>query len=89
MKIQNTGMWVDGIDESHIDMAEYYYFENAFTDEEIKLIQEEAMKVAPTVGKTGRAGSNDETFRKSEIRWLHGNAPYTDGFHWRRFCMVI
>ena len=27
MKIQNTGIWVDGIDESHIDMAEYYYFE--------------------------------------------------------------
>jgi PKHD-type hydroxylase len=77
--IQNTGIWVDGIDESHVDMAEYYYFQNAFTDEEIKKIQEEAMKVVPEVGKTGKFGSDDDTFRKSEIRWLRGNAPYTDG----------
>jgi len=77
--IQNTGIWVDGIDESHVDMAEYYYFQNAFTDEEIKKIQEEAMKVVPEVGKTGKFGSDDATFRKSEIRWLRGNAPYTDG----------
>lgn len=79
MKIQNTGIWVDAIDESHVDMTEYYYFENAFTDEEIKKIQEEAMKVPPEVGKTGKFGSDNETFRKSEIRWLRGNAPYTDG----------
>ena len=77
--IQNTGIWVDCIDESHVDMAEYYYFQNAFTDEEIKKIQEEAMKVVPEVGKTGKFGNDDDTFRKSEIRWLRGNAPYTDG----------
>jgi len=79
MNIKLDPVWVDAIDESHVDLTEYYYFENAFTDEEIKLIQEEAMKVPPTVGKTGKEGSDNENFRKSEIRWLNGNAPYTDG----------
>ena len=77
--IDKATIWVDAIDESHVNMAEYYYFENAFTDEEIKLIQEEAEKVPPQVGKTGKDGSTSEVFRKSEIRWLNGNQPYTDG----------
>ena len=77
--IDKAAIWVDAIDESHVNMAEYYYFENAFTDEEIKLIQEEAEKVPPQVGKTGKDGSTSEVFRKSEIRWLNGNQPYTDG----------
>ena len=29
MKMEKTGIWVDCIDESNIDMAEYYYFENS------------------------------------------------------------
>ena len=33
--IDKATIWVDAIDESHVNMAEYYYFENAFTDEEI------------------------------------------------------
>ena len=79
MNIQNTGIWVDAIDESHVDMTEYYYFENAFSDEEIKKIQEESMKVPPQVGKTGKNSSDNDTFRKSDIRWLRGNAAYTEG----------
>ena len=79
MEIQKTNIWVDGLDESHVNMAEYYYFENAFTDIEIKAIQEEAMKVPPEVAKTGQNDSMNEGVRKSEIRWLHGNVAYTDG----------
>ena len=49
--IDKATIWVDAIDESHVNMAEYYYFENAFTDEEIKIIQEAANKVAPKDGR--------------------------------------
>tara|TARA_R100001463_G_scaffold127973_1_gene186328 strand:- start:684 stop:1322 length:639 start_codon:yes stop_codon:yes gene_type:complete len=77
--IDKAAIWVDAIDESHVNMAEYYYFENAFTDEEIKLIQEEAMKVPPMEGRVGKDGKKENTARKSEIRWLNGNQPYTDG----------
>ena len=69
MNIQNLGLWVDAIDESHVDLTEYYYFENAFTDEEIKLIQEEAMKVPPRVGKTGKNSSDNDTFRNKMVKW--------------------
>ena len=39
MEIEKANIWVDAIDESHVNMAEFYYFENAFTDDEIKKIQ--------------------------------------------------
>jgi hypothetical protein len=31
MEIEKANIWVDAIDESHVNMAEFYYFENAFT----------------------------------------------------------
>ena len=62
MNIQNVGLWVDAIDESHVDLTEYYYFENVFTDEEIKLIQEEAMKVQ----KVALDRSTDRSFETLE-----------------------
>ena len=77
--IDKATIWVDAIDESHVNMAEYYYFENAFTDEEIKIIQEEANKVPPKDRRVGKEGKKTDTARKSEIRWLNGNQPYTDG----------
>tara|TARA_R100001443_G_scaffold21897_2_gene34102 strand:- start:1136 stop:1711 length:576 start_codon:yes stop_codon:yes gene_type:complete len=68
-------MWVDGIDESHVNMAEFYYFENAFTDEEIKMIQATALKVEPESGTTASSDNPNEGIRKSEIRWLY-DAPW-------------
>ena len=79
MEIEKANIWVDAIDESHVNMAEFYYFENAFTDDEIKKIQEESMKVPPEVAKTGQNDTTNDGIRKSEIRWLHGNVAYTDG----------
>ena len=79
MEIEKANIWVDAIDESHVNMAEFYYFENAFTDDEIKKIQEESMKVQPEVAKTGQNDTTNDGIRKSEIRWLHGNVAYTDG----------
>ena len=79
MELEKVNMWVDGIDESHVNMAEFYYFENAFTDEEIKTIQKEAMRVPPESGTTGDSDTANDGIRKSEVRWLYGNAPYTNG----------
>ena len=75
MELEKVEMWVDGIDESHVNMAEFYYFENAFTDEEIKTIQTEAMKIEPESGTVASSDNPNEGIRKSEIRWLY-NAPW-------------
>lgn len=75
MELEKVDMWVDGIDESHVNMAEFYYFENAFTDEEIKMIQATAMKVEPESGTTASSDNPNEGIRKSEIRWLY-DAPW-------------
>ena len=66
MEIEKANIWVDAIDESHVNMAEYYYFENAFTDDEIKKIQEESMKVPPEVAKTGQNVVAGESLIASE-----------------------
>jgi len=75
MELEKVDMWVDGIDESHVNMAEFYYFENAFTDEEIKMIQATALKVEPESGTTASSDNPNEGIRKSEIRWLY-DAPW-------------
>ncbi len=60
--------------ESTINMADYYFFRNSFTDEEIEQIKELAMKYQPHEAGTGQGVSarHEDSVRKSTVRWMTG-----------------
>ena len=37
--IDKATIWVDAIDESHVNMAEYYYFENLKCNKSVNKVQ--------------------------------------------------
>ena len=70
--------------ESTINMADYYFFRNGFTDEEIEQIKELAMKYPAINAGTGQkeTAKHEDSVRKSTVRWMAGNAGNPDELDW-------
>jgi hypothetical protein len=79
MEAYKETLWVDCVNEDHVNMADFYYFKDAFTEEELDIIEKEAMFSPPVIGKVSKDDVEDHSVRKSEIRWMRGSTPYTDG----------
>ena len=79
MEAYKETLWVDCVNEDHVNMADFYYFKDAFTEEELDIIEKEAMFSPPVKGKVSKNDVEDHSVRKSEIRWMRGSTPYTDG----------
>jgi hypothetical protein len=57
---------------TNLDHYNYYYFTNAFTNEEIKALHKVADLFPKQPGLTGATPESGETeYRVSEISWLH------------------
>jgi PKHD-type hydroxylase len=57
---------------TNLDHYNYYYFTNAFSDEEIKALHQVAGLFPKQPGLTGASADGGETeYRVSEISWLH------------------
>ena len=80
---------IEGSD-STINMADYYFFRNAFTDEEIERIKKIAMKYPATEAATGQEASSkqEDSVRKSTVRWLHDGVGELDWVYERLFNMT-
>ncbi len=76
--------------ESTINMADYYYFRDAFTDEEIERIKEIAMKYPAQDAGTGQDSNarHEDSVRKSTVRWLHDTVGELDWVYERLFNMA-
>lgn len=76
--------------ESNINMADYYFFRNAFNDEEIEKIKKIAMDFPPMDAETGEHTSEGQkdSVRKSTIRWITDNKGKDDWIYKRIFEMV-
>ncbi|HAW81995.1 MAG TPA: hypothetical protein DCX27_21230, partial [Balneola sp.] len=61
-------------------MADYYFFRNAFTDEEIERIKKIAIKYPATEAATGQEASSKQkdSVRKSTVRWLYDDIGELD-----------
>jgi len=76
--------------ESTINMADYYFFRNAFNDEEIERIKKIAMKYPALNAGTGQeySASEDDSVRKSTIRWMYDEVGELDWVYKRLFEMA-
>ena len=75
--MEKNYVWTD-IDrkEKDLNMADFYFFEDVFSDKEIEEITELAMKYPAEVAGVGQddSGKVTDTVRKSTVRWMK-NAP--------------
>jgi len=57
----------------NLNMADYYYFKDGFSDEEIKKIKKLAVKYPAEKAAIGqdKTGHEDEKVRKGTVRWLY------------------
>jgi PKHD-type hydroxylase len=80
---------IEGSD-STINMADYYFFKNAFTDEEVERIKKISMKYPAMDAGTGQDASakQEESVRKSTVRWLHDDIGELDWVYERLFNMT-
>lgn len=80
---------IEGSD-STINMADYYFFRNAFTDEEIERIKKIAIKYPATEAATGQEASSKQkdSVRKSTVRWLYDDIGELDWVYERLFNMT-
>jgi len=62
--------------ESTDNLIDYYYFSNAFNDDEINLVKELSKKFPTISGNV--SGNIDKSYRNSEITWL----PYDNDTKW-------
>ena len=76
--MEQETIWTD-IDrnEKDLNMADFYFFEDVFSDKEIEEIKELAMKYPAEVAGVGQDESvrTQDGVRKSSVRWMR-NAPY-------------
>ena len=75
--MEKNYVWTD-IDrnEKDLNMADFYFFEDVFSDKEMEEIKELAMKYPAEVAGVGQddTGKVTDTVRKSTVRWMK-NAP--------------
>ena len=76
--------------ESTINMADYYFFRDAFNDEEIEKIKKIAMDFPAINAATGQEDSanQDDGVRKSTVRWMTGKDGKEDWIYERIMGMV-
>jgi PKHD-type hydroxylase len=76
--------------ESNINMADYYFFKDAFSDKEIKKIKNLAMKFPAMEAETGQEvnARKEDSVRKSTIRWMTGADGKDDWIYEKIFEMV-
>tara|TARA_R110002012_G_scaffold32243_1_gene95542 strand:- start:2306 stop:2920 length:615 start_codon:yes stop_codon:yes gene_type:complete len=76
--------------ENTINMADYYFFKNAFSDEEIEDIKKIAMDFPAIDAATGQEDSanHDDGVRKSTVRWMTGKDGKEDWIYKRIMGMV-
>ena len=57
----------------NLNMADYYYFDDGFTDKEIEKIKKLALKYPAENAGVGqdKTGHTDDKVRKSTVRWLY------------------
>jgi len=66
-------------EERYTDLNQYYWYRNAFSDEEIQEIENLASNMEPEVATAGREGSGRVMkVRTSEVRWM----DYDDSTSW-------
>ena len=67
-----------------IDIQNYYYFENGFTNEEIDKVLELVESLPSNEGLTSNQATADKSIRSSIIKWI----PKQDGFGWLYFKLM-
>jgi len=73
-----------------INMADYYFFKNAFNDKELESIKKVAMEFPAVEAATGQelAERKEDSVRKSTVRWMTGGKGQEDWIYKRIFDMV-
>ena len=75
--------------DSTINMADYYFFRGAFSDEEIEDIKKIAMDFPAIDAATGQEDAKtDDGVRKSTVRWMTGKKGKEDWIYKRIMDMV-
>ena len=76
--------------ESTTNMADYYFFRDGFTDEEIEKIKKIAMKYPAEVAGTGEneTARHEDSVRKSSVRWMHDDERELDWVFQKIFNMA-
>ena len=71
-------------DTEGVDMQNYYFFDNGFSEEEIQKILQLVDKLPSREGLTANNGQADRSIRSSNIKGL----PKNDGFGWLYFKLL-
>ena len=89
-KVVYTDLRKEEDSSSTINMADYYFFKNAFNDEEIEKIKQIAMTFPPIDAATGqeRTAKKEDTVRKSTVRWMTGIQEKDDWVYAKLFDLV-
>ena len=76
--------------ESTINMADYYFFRDGFTDEEIERIKKTAMEYPAMDAGTGQleTSRHEDSVRKSTVRWMHDDKRELDWVFQKLFDMT-
>lgn len=61
-----------------VDLQNYYFFENGFSDDELEKIYTNVANLSFTKGTTGADNNEDNPIRSSQIKWI----PTNDEWSW-------